>query len=427
MNEPMPLPPQKRYPFDLIDLFFILIAPQDVTLVVMACAQWVLRHWETPWHFLIDEMLLRGWSAPPGEWDRIFIPAIATYQPPALPALPETLPPALLPPAAPRHARGTATTTPEEDAAETIDDLAPLTLTLAPDLLDVLDPVLHLLVVGHSGGGKTTLIHALACQWAEHGRRVLVLDPDAAPGVWPGCQVVGGGDNWPAIERALTSVREIVARRRQARANGETRQFTTLCVIMDEYADVVRHVAPARELVETILRRGRKLGVHLVIGVQDRLVKTMGLEGQGDLRRNFTYTVDVTVVGDRRQATIHEHDASNSFIMPVPTLPDPESLVAGNLAGNHDGDTGGTQQSQAVQTTICTSPGTSMMRSGTTPNTPPILEKEPPTDGGENGMIRQLLAAGHSKNAVARLLGGSKTRAYERINQAMAEFVEVAE
>ena len=122
---------------------------------------------------------------------------------------------------------------------------------------------------------------------------MLVLDPDAAPGVWPGCQVVGGGDDWEGIERALRGVREIVARRRQRRAQGETRQFAPLYIVMDEYADVVRNAPAARELVETILRRGRKLGVHLIVGVQDRLVKTLGFEGQSDLRRNFTYVVDV--------------------------------------------------------------------------------------------------------------------------------------
>jgi len=42
---------------------------------------------------------------------------------------------------------------------------------------------LHLLVIGHSQGGKTTLIHELATRLAAASVRVIVCDLDAAPGL----------------------------------------------------------------------------------------------------------------------------------------------------------------------------------------------------------------------------------------------------
>jgi len=49
------------------------------------------------------------------------------------------------------------------------------------DLLPMLADCPHLLVVGHTGGGKTTLLHALA-RHLSHTATVLVCDPDAIGG-----------------------------------------------------------------------------------------------------------------------------------------------------------------------------------------------------------------------------------------------------
>lgn len=194
--------------------------------------------------------------------------------------------------------------------------------------LDRLVRALHLLFIGHTGGGKTTLVHWLATRRAELGAQVIVCDPDAAPGLWPKCDVYGYGNDFTAINKALGMVAQEVERRRKLRGSGQQRQFPPLHLVIDEYQDTATDCPLAKELVEDVLRRGRKLGVHLVIGVQDKLVKTMGFEGKGDLRKNFSYVVELRKDrSDQRWATLTATGDDEGVTYRVPDLPDPEKLI----------------------------------------------------------------------------------------------------
>lgn len=224
--------------------------------------------------------------------------------------------------------------------------------------LDRLVRALHLLFIGHTGGGKTTLVHWLATRRAELGARVIVCDPDAAPGLWPGCEVYGYGNDFTAINKALGMVAQEVERRRKLRGSGQQRQFPPLHLVIDEYQDTATDCPLAKELVEDVLRRGRKLGVHLVIGVQDKLVKTMGFEGKGDLRKNFSYVVELRKdKSDQRWATLTATGDDEGVTYRVPDLPDPEKLI---------------EQS-------------SMLSNFLTPNQPKDAQ---PVTGYESGMVR---------------------------------------
>jgi hypothetical protein len=194
----------------------------------------------------------------------------------------------------------------------------------AGDWIAALAGALHLLVIGHSRGGKTTLIHDLAQRRRQGGERVIVCDLDAAKGQWPGCEVHGYANDVKAVRGALGVVGAEWERRNSLRAAG-VRSFDPLTLIVDEYADVAEE---ARELVERILRRGGKLDIHLVIGVQDKQVKTMGFEGQGDLRKNFAYVVEVRRdAAGRRWAALQENGEGPATTYAVPNLLDPESLI----------------------------------------------------------------------------------------------------
>jgi len=196
--------------------------------------------------------------------------------------------------------------------------------SIAGDWIAGLTGALHLLIIGHSRGGKTTLIHELAQRWQQAGRRVIVCDLDAARGQWPGCEVSGYANDVAAVEQALAAVSQEWERRNTLRSAG-VRAFEPVYMIIDEYADVAD---VARELVERILRRGGKLEIHLVVGVQDKQVKTLGFEGQGDLRKNFSYVVEVKRGADgRRWATLQENGDGSAVTMPIPDLPDPESFI----------------------------------------------------------------------------------------------------
>jgi hypothetical protein len=197
--------------------------------------------------------------------------------------------------------------------------------------LSTLTQALHLLVIGHSQGGKTTLIHELARQLAVAQAKVVVCDPDAAPGLWQCCAVYGSANELATIDHALGEVRVEVERRRKLRGSGQQRTFSPLYLVIDEYQDIGRvgGCPEARPLVEDILRRGGKLNVHLIIGVQDKQVKTMGFEGHVDLRRNFTFVVEVRAdrAGQRWATVIEPTDEEATATYAVTALPDMEQLV----------------------------------------------------------------------------------------------------
>jgi hypothetical protein len=194
----------------------------------------------------------------------------------------------------------------------------------ARDWQAALEHALHLLVIGHSRGGKTTLIHDLALRRQQHGARVIVCDLDAARGQWPGCEVHGYANDLTAVRAALSVVGAEWERRNTLRAAG-VRSFDQLTLIIDEYADVAEE---ARELVERILRRGGKLAIHLIIGVQDKQVKTLGFAGQGDLRKNFAYVVAVQRTADgQRWAALQANGEGPTTSYAVPQLRDPEALI----------------------------------------------------------------------------------------------------
>lgn len=177
----------------------------------------------------------------------------------------------------------------------------------------------HRLVVGHTRGGKTTLMHTMALRWAAGKQMVVVIDPDASPGQWPGCKVAGHGDNYEAITEAVGVVGREVKRRRDLRAEGQ-RTFPPVHVIIDEAADVFAEVPAAKDLSEAIARRGAKLNMHLTLGCQDRQVKTLGLEGKSKLLENLR-EIHVMRQGDQRVAVLGDQT------IPIPPLPDPESFI----------------------------------------------------------------------------------------------------
>ncbi|MBP1467634.1 hypothetical protein EYB53_018110 [Candidatus Chloroploca sp. M-50] len=194
--------------------------------------------------------------------------------------------------------------------------------TPAVNLHERLDSTPHRLVVGHTGGGKTTLLHSMATRWAETSR-VIVCDPDAAPGMWAGCEVAGYGDDLSSIAASLNEVRNEITRRRTARAGG-VRSFPPLHLVVDE-AHMLREVPDALPVIEDVLRRGRKLNVRATLGTQDSQVGTLGLEGKSALLANLQ-RVDVVREPDGRRVARFGKDDTQT----IPNLPDPEQFITRN-------------------------------------------------------------------------------------------------
>lgn len=170
----------------------------------------------------------------------------------------------------------------------------------------VIEGTIHLIAIGQTDAGKTTVLQILVERLVDRGIPVVVCDPDAARGDWPGTELCGGGDDFEAITTCLSSVKELVKQRREARADG-VREFPPLWLVLDEYAEIQLECSVAGPIVETLLRRARKLNIHLVLGIQDTQVKSMGFERKSALLQNArTITMKVTI--DKRRFAVLEDE-----------------------------------------------------------------------------------------------------------------------
>lgn len=291
----------------------------------------------------------------------------------------------------------------------------------ASPLLDVLTGALHLLVIGPSRSGKTSLVHALAMFWRRTSR-VVVCDPDAAPGLWEGCEVFGAGDDFPAIDTALGQLASEIGRRREQRARG-VRQFPPLRVILCEYADIARYCEQARGIIEDCLRRGGKLGISLVLDVQDKQRKTLDMDGATHLLHNFSHICEVrkSMTGKRTATITVNDDAQSEHSYDIPVLPDLDQLIHDHTVSNIYPHPDTVQHPKideyAGGDTVPVQYGTTSTEDVRMANTG---GSGLPQDN-EAIAIRNLLQLLGSKNKVAEFLGGSKTTAYKRINRALGE------
>jgi hypothetical protein len=282
------------------------------------------------------------------------------------------------------------------------------------DLLATLHDALHVLVIGHTRGGKTSLMHELARRWAAQQRRVLVCDPDAAPGLWPGCRVAGGGDDYPAIASTVESVRALVEQRRQQRAAGR-RQFAPLYLVIDEAHDVVREVDAAHDLIKSLLLRGGKIGVHLVIGVHNRQVGMLRFEGASKMLQNFEYTVSVRKLPDgRRRASIETTEGTHE--LPMPILPDPDSYITQD-------NTSVTPPDNALLTALLSQRNEPLQGVITQGNASVTQGARNVTGNATvtDDTIRKWAREGRSKRAIAQHLTGTMQARLARIDRALAE------
>lgn len=193
-------------------------------------------------------------------------------------------------------------------------------------LLQTLEAEPHRLIIGRSRGGKTTLIHEMATHWADEGARVIVCDPDAMPGLWPGCTVVGAGNKVAEIEKVLKVTAQEYQRRQEARGQGQV-DFRPIHVVIDEAHEVLPVIDGGLKIFNDLTRRGAKHGIHLTIGVQDKQVSTLGLQGQSELLKNFIVADVLKDSQGQRKAVIADAVTGKRTAWQIPQMRDPMSLV----------------------------------------------------------------------------------------------------
>lgn len=262
----------------------------------------------------------------------------------------------------------------------------------------VLHGAIHLIVIGSTNAGKTTVLQVFVESLVASGVPVVVCDPDAAAGDWPNTELHGGGDNFEAINLTLLAIQQEAKARRQARADGQ-RTFAPLWLVLDEYADIKDECGRAGPVVENLLRRARKLNIHLVIGVQDTQVKTMGFERRSQLLQNArTVSLKVDSLNQRYASVDDERAIRIPYLTPqqgttANTHLAPVVSRAPVFESDGDGDGDGDLFDAGIGDTVVRFED---------------IEDEPVEDKDES--IRRMLAAGRSYSEIASALHVATTR-----------------
>jgi len=121
------------------------------------------------------------------------------------------------------------------------------------------------LIYGAPGSGKTHFAAEEIIKRRASGHRVVVLDPHAAYGAWDGCEVIGGGMNYEAIDVKLAWFAGEVSRRYKRVQSEPNPQFEPLTFVCDEFTRWGSKVANSTEFFEQLVTDIRKVEMFGVI------------------------------------------------------------------------------------------------------------------------------------------------------------------
>lgn len=183
------------------------------------------------------------------------------------------------------------------------------------DLLTALDNVQRCLIVGASDSGKTTLLQHIVQR--RQTVKTLVIDPHASPNKWGNAQVVGIGSNHEQIELALDKLVDLMIERYQDIAQGIVREgeHEQLCIVIDEWMSIAYQCDNAQTALMRLLTESRKAAYSIFVGSHSERVKSLGLDGRGDLREGFVI-VKLSVLNGQRTATIDYGEGAIQAVLP---------------------------------------------------------------------------------------------------------------
>lgn len=216
----------------------------------------------------------------------------------------------------------------------------------------------NLWVVGPKGSGKTTLLKRLI--ELRQGRH-WALDPHATPGKWPGCEQVGGGRDFPAIDRTLSQFITWMDKRYKAMAAGEVTEeqckAARRTMVGDEWR-AIRTALPgvkavgarkgtpgASERLLDVLTEGRKAGICVLAASHLDTAEGMGITGEKDILKCFDLIVYLGAMAAKhvpaaaampRPAVVFDPE-HNAWAQLVITLPRPAAPTPPPLDLDEDG------------------------------------------------------------------------------------------
>jgi hypothetical protein len=149
------------------------------------------------------------------------------------------------------------------------------------DLCNQPDRYPHLAILGSTGSGKTVLTEWLLHQMPGSSK---VITTKRRPNQWRGLQVVGTPRNFEEIEEGLQQLLQMMGHRTGELERMEHGDFTPFNVAIDEYPAIAANLKGVAKYITTLLREARETRIRLLLLLQGQQVKTLGLEGQSDLR-----------------------------------------------------------------------------------------------------------------------------------------------
>jgi hypothetical protein len=133
------------------------------------------------------------------------------------------------------------------------------------------------------------------------------------------------------IEAALKWMAGDLLEKRKERAAQGVSAGKPVFYILDEYPDIKAEIKEAPGYVGKLLRQGRKYNIYLIVASQDYSVKTIGVEGEGGVRKCFRTVfyvggdpVSVKELLNKAVRDIPENDLGQGTLMlKCAVLPDP--------------------------------------------------------------------------------------------------------
>jgi len=158
------------------------------------------------------------------------------------------------------------------------------------------------LVYGAPGSGKTFFSEQEVGKRLAAGHRIVVLDPHAAYGAWQGCQVIGGGMDYPAIDAKLAWFSDEVAKRYKIVQTTPNPKFQPLTFVCDEFTRWGGKCPNSTNFFEQLVTDIRKVEMFgLIISHTRTLAGLANAKGFASLRDEAL--LEVEILGNKDEET----------------------------------------------------------------------------------------------------------------------------